>query len=95
MSSIKGCRNHGCVIEAPRGMATNGPCKCVRDVLGSPAIGDDQRKHLRREWLKTAYERRFLRKILSKITSSEINLNNILAEEEREWLAKEFGNKEP
>ena len=23
-----GCRNHGCVIKAPIGMATNGACRC-------------------------------------------------------------------
>jgi hypothetical protein len=24
-----GCRNHGCVIKEPTGMATNGGCKCT------------------------------------------------------------------
>jgi len=29
-----GCRNHGCVIKEPTGMATNGGCKCTpRQVL--------------------------------------------------------------
>lgn len=23
-----GCRNHGCIIKAPTGMATNGACRC-------------------------------------------------------------------
>jgi len=25
----KGCQNHGCLIEEPKGMATNGPCRCL------------------------------------------------------------------
>lgn len=24
-----GCRNHGCVIKSPKGVATNGGCKCT------------------------------------------------------------------
>lgn len=25
---INGCRNHGCCIKSPNGMATNGKCRC-------------------------------------------------------------------
>ncbi len=25
---IEGCGNHGCIIKQPRGMATDGPCRC-------------------------------------------------------------------
>ena len=24
-----GCSNHGCIIEKPRGMGTNGSCQCL------------------------------------------------------------------
>jgi hypothetical protein len=25
---MAGCRNHGCLVETPKGMATNGRCTC-------------------------------------------------------------------
>ena len=28
--SNKGCGNHGCIIEKPKGQGTNGRCKCVK-----------------------------------------------------------------
>ena len=31
---IDGCGNHGCVIKAPTGMATNGPCNCRPRTVG-------------------------------------------------------------
>jgi len=27
---MAGCANHGCYIEKPRGMGTNGTCHCLR-----------------------------------------------------------------
>ncbi len=28
----QGCSNHGCVISPPKGMGTNGQCKCLWDL---------------------------------------------------------------
>lgn len=30
-SGMRGCGDHGCVIEKPVGMGTNGGCRCVYD----------------------------------------------------------------
>lgn len=27
-----GCGNHSCVLEQPRGMGTNGPCQCLKEL---------------------------------------------------------------
>ena len=29
---INGCGNHGCFINPPKGMATNGPCECGKRI---------------------------------------------------------------
>ncbi len=29
---MKGCGNHGCIIEEPKGMGTNSICKCDREI---------------------------------------------------------------
>ena len=31
LQAIGGCGNHGCRLEEPKGMAPNGPCRCVTD----------------------------------------------------------------
>lgn len=28
-----GCQSHSCVIQAPKGMANNGPCRCDVDTI--------------------------------------------------------------
>lgn len=30
---VNGCRNHGCVVMKPRGMATNGQCRCTPNII--------------------------------------------------------------
>ena len=32
MDLFGGCGNHGCVVGEPRGMATNGPCRCAKRI---------------------------------------------------------------
>jgi len=27
--TVLGCGNHGCVVAKPKGMGTNGPCRCL------------------------------------------------------------------
>lgn len=44
--SLHGCGNHSCVIKKPRGMGTNGPCRCrprdfTRDLLSIAERLDD------------------------------------------------------
>lgn len=31
MKDLGGCSNHGCMINPPMGMGTNGACKCLND----------------------------------------------------------------
>ena len=33
MGSELGCTNHGCPFVKPGGMKTNGPCKCVQNII--------------------------------------------------------------
>jgi hypothetical protein len=33
MEHIGGCSDGGCIIKKPRGMHTNGGCKCAKDYL--------------------------------------------------------------
>jgi hypothetical protein len=39
-----GCGDHGCCVARPKGMGTNGGCRC----LGNPHLTPDQRTKIRR-----------------------------------------------
>lgn len=47
MAEIGGCLNHGCVINPPKGMGTNGPCHCLADHLKAKRYAGAERSFVR------------------------------------------------
>lgn len=48
---------HSCVIDKPKGMATNGPCHCLEPLEGTPAVYHEVRRALmERRRLRAAIE---------------------------------------
>jgi len=70
---LKGCGNHGCVIEAPVGMATNGGCRCFGNVPN-----DEEMRELRRRALVLATERRRLQAKVAELTVAHDKLEQHL-----------------
>jgi hypothetical protein len=53
LAEIGGCGNHGCIVLAPKGMATNGPCKCWADkFIAQRVMVNARRLHSRLRELK-------------------------------------------
>ena len=46
---MAGCSNHGCYIEKPKGMGTNGRCNCLRP------LGPERERIIRRKLSELAF----------------------------------------